>query len=84
MTLQRKAVSAFVVWHLTAITVASLPTTLRVQPPALIGSPVRTYISMTGLAQQWAMFSDPPRVDTYWRVRHYIQPATGRLWTATQ
>ena len=26
MTLQRKAVSVFIVWHLTAITVASLPT----------------------------------------------------------
>ena len=83
MTFQRKAVSAFIVWHLTAITVASLPAP-RAQLPALLGSPVRTYISMTSLAQQWAMFSDPPRVDTYWRVRHYIQPANGRLWTATE
>jgi hypothetical protein len=118
MTLQRKAVSAFIVWHLTAITVASLPTADRekqsagaegrtlpvierafesagavISPAAagigrfshsLVGPPVRTYLSLTGLVQDWAMFSNPPRVDTYWRVRYYVQPAAGRPWVATE
>jgi hypothetical protein len=78
MTLQRKVVSAFIVWHLAAIALAGLA------PTAALRSPLRTYIAMTGLAQQWAMFSNPPRSDTYWRVRHYIQPPSGRLWTATE
>jgi hypothetical protein len=78
MTLQRKAISAFIVWHLTAITAASLPATAQLAWPGQI------YISATGLAQQWAMFSNPPRVDNYLRVRHYIQPERGRPWTATE
>ena len=46
--------------------------------------PFSAYIRMTGLGQSWAMFSNPPRVDQYLRVRYYIQPASGREWMATQ
>ena len=77
MSLQRKAVSVFIVWHLAAIAIASLPSVPR-------PGPVRAYISMTGLAQEWAMFSNPPHEDQYWRVRYYIQPPEGRRWMATE
>lgn len=77
MSLQRKAVSAFIVWHLTAIAIASIPSAPRL-------GPVRAYLSVTGLAQEWAMFSNPPREDRYWRVRYYIQPTEGRRWIATE
>jgi len=30
------------------------------------------------------MFSNPPRVDTYFRVRYYIESEGGRPWTATE
>lgn len=83
MTLPRKAVSAFLVWHLTAIGIASLPSNASISTP-IIAAPVRAYISLTGQAQQWAMFSSPPHYDTYWRVRYYIQPANGRPWIATE
>jgi hypothetical protein len=42
------------------------------------------YLRLTGLGQSWAMFSNPPRVDQYARVRYYVQPANGREWTATE
>lgn len=118
MTLQRKAASLFIVWHLTAITVTSLPTAKAVPQAAgaegrtllgvertldlvggviagatgrvagfarsLVGRPVQIYIAVTGQVQEWAMFSNPPRVDTYWRVRYYIQPKDGRPWVATE
>lgn len=45
---------------------------------------VNGYLRLTGLAPSWAMFSNPPQVDEYARVRYYVQSAGGREWTATE
>jgi hypothetical protein len=45
---------------------------------------VNWYLSLTGLGQSWSMFSNPPQVDQYARVRYYIESAAGREWTATE
>lgn len=42
------------------------------------------YLRMTGLAQNWAMFANPPTTAQYTRVRYYVQPRSGRLWVATE
>jgi hypothetical protein len=51
---------------------------------AVLGRPVAWYIQITGHAQNWAMFANPPTYDRYWRVRYYVQPAAGRPWSATE
>ena len=116
MTRTRWILSAFIVWHLTSITISSLPTApwvARVGSPSLfpalartadqlaggitpvvaavrrgaswaVGRPVGWYIAITGLGQYWAMFSNPPRYDRYWRVRYYIQSSSSRTWMATE
>ena len=116
MTRTRWIVSAFIVWHLTSITIASLPTApwvARVGSPTLfpaltrtadqvaggvtpvvaavrraatwvVGKPVGWYIDLTGLGQYWAMFSNPPQYDRYWRVRYYITGPNERTWMATE
>lgn len=45
---------------------------------------VNWYLRLTGLGQSWAMFSNPPQVDQYVRVRYYVQPRSGDTWTATE
>jgi hypothetical protein len=45
---------------------------------------VNQYLRLTGLGQSWAMFSNPPQMDQYARVRHYIRNASGGEWTATE
>jgi hypothetical protein len=45
---------------------------------------VNWYLKLTGLGQSWAMFSNPPRVDQYARVRYYVRPPQGPEWTATE
>ena len=49
-----------------------------------VGNPAAWYIEMTGMGQNWAMFSEPPKDDRYWRVRYYVEPTAGRSWTATE
>ena len=49
-----------------------------------IRPPVDAYIRLTGVSQAWGMFSNPPRVDQYLRVRYYVRPHEGRPWMATQ
>lgn len=46
--------------------------------------PFDLYIRVTGQTQTWAMFANPPRVDQYLRVRHYVQTSNGQWWMATQ
>jgi hypothetical protein len=115
--MRRRLVSAFIVWHLTAIILVALPApesrserfdawtgyreaVARSLDVASVGiakvvdvaraagglvrPPVDFYIGTLSLAQQWAMFSNPPRYDEYVRVRLYVQPAAGRVWTATE
>src|SRR5262245_61831684 len=41
--------------------------------------PFDVYIRMTWQLQTWAMFSNPPRVDEYLRVRYYVRQKEGRL-----
>jgi hypothetical protein len=116
MTRTRWIVSAFIAWHLTSITITSLPTApwqARVALPAFfrvpsliadqiaggisaavaalvrastwaVGRPVALYVDITGLEQSWAMFSNPPQFDRYWRVRYYVAPPDGRVWMATE
>lgn len=50
----------------------------------IVQPPVDFYIGATGMAQQWAMFSNPPRYDQYVRVRAYLKPVDGRVWTTTE
>jgi hypothetical protein len=51
-------------------------------------SPVRRlvafYLRITGLGQTWAMFANPPTYAQYMRVRYYVNPPSGRTWTATE
>lgn len=42
------------------------------------------YRVLTGMGQNWNMFSNPARWDRYVRVRYYIQPASGPVWVATE
>jgi hypothetical protein len=66
-------------------------------PAAILrnAGPVRVlaadYLSVTGVSQSWKMFSNPPLVDQYLRVRYYVglDRATGQngqdaSWTATE
>jgi len=45
---------------------------------------VNRYLRFTDLGPSWAMFSNPPRVDEYARVRYYVQSAAGRECTFTE
>jgi hypothetical protein len=45
---------------------------------------VSFYMRLTGLAQNWAMFSNPPTTAQYMRLRYYVQPSNGRTWVATE
>jgi hypothetical protein len=44
------------------------------------------YLRLTGLAQQWQMFGNPPTYDEYLRVRFYVadQQSAKARWVATQ
>lgn len=45
------------------------------------------YLAMTGTAQSWRMFSNPPDVHQYLRVRYYVAgaaPLGAPTWTATE
>jgi len=46
--------------------------TLLWRATALVHPAADAYLRLTGLAQPWAMFSNPPRYDDYLRVRYYI------------
>lgn len=59
----------------------------------LVARPVRrainTYLQLIALGQNWRMFSVPPKVHQYLRVRYYIGPRettdiAGATWTATE
>ena len=123
----RWVVSLFILWHIAAIFIGSLPAPRRVPPigparypaddsiaavltPALdtvtatfssvppvlwratrlFRRPVGLYLSVTGQAQQWNMFSSSPTVDQYVRVRYYVgdeQPSHQKdspIWVATE
>jgi hypothetical protein len=45
---------------------------------------VNYYLRLTGLAQNWSMFANPPTSAQYMRVRYYVHPAAGRTWAATE
>jgi hypothetical protein len=52
---------------------------------------VNWYLAATGLGQNWKMFSSPPLVHQYMRVRYYVGPrgasgggAAGAVWQATE
>jgi hypothetical protein len=45
---------------------------------------VNAYARLTGLSQNWAMFSNPPTLDQYMRVRYYVEPREARPWVATE
>jgi hypothetical protein len=45
---------------------------------------VSWYLSLSGVGQSWAMFSNPPTYDQYVRTRYYVQPPEGRQWMATE
>jgi hypothetical protein len=66
-------------------------------PAALVGVPgpfrrlVNIYLDVTGLGQNWKMFSGPPKVHQYLRVRYYVGPRSGPsaavpepAWSATE
>ncbi len=57
---------------------------LRSGVERVLGRPIGWYVALTGLAQNWAMFSNPPQYDRYWRVRYYVEAQGGRPWTATE
>ena len=128
MSVKRWALSVFFVWHLVAISVASLESpggVPRIGPPrhphndviaagmtpvldrvAFVLSqnfrkfdraigPVRRlttyYLNVTGVNQSWKMFSTPPEVYQYLRVRYYIGAGAADAgagarptWTATE
>jgi len=44
------------------------------------------YLQITGVSQSWKMFSNPPEVHQYLRVRYYIGPMDDPepVWTATE
>jgi hypothetical protein len=46
------------------------------------------YVNLTGVAQNWKMFSNPPQVHQYLRVRYYIgrgkDGTVSPAWTATE
>jgi len=56
-----------------------------------VGVLAADYLSLTGVSQSWKMFSNPPLVDQYLRIRYYVggAPAAGEdgqrpSWTATE
>lgn len=52
--------------------------------------PADVYLSVTGLGQRWNMFSNPPRVDQYVRLRYYVTTTNSRAqpdrpsWVVTE
>jgi hypothetical protein len=54
-----------------------------------IGRAANLYLNTIGFAQQWRMFSHPPTVDQYVRLRYYVGRAGGSVpshveWVATE
>jgi hypothetical protein len=62
-----------------------LPTTLTRAAGPVRGLAAK-YIALTGVSQSWKMFSNPPVVDQYLRVRYYVgSGSNGRpAWAATE
>ena len=57
--------------------------------PRPIRTAIDSYLTMIALGQNWKMFSVPPKVHQYLRVRYYVAPeaatdASGATWTATE
>lgn len=58
--------------------------------PARLRQTVNGYLALTGVSQSWKMFSSPPMVHQYLRMRYYIGPLSGTaeqakpVWTATE
>jgi hypothetical protein len=49
--------------------------------------PFTRYLAVTGLSQNWRMFSAPPQEHQYLRVRYYVGPnreISNPVWTATE
>ena len=69
----------------TASTFAIVPRALA-RASALIRPVASEYVRVTGLAQQWQMFGNPPTYDEYLRVRFYVagRPSARARWVATQ
>jgi len=64
----RKAINLLIVWHLFALAIWLLPDHSSSPSPIIEGSlgAVRPYMTFTGFAQNWNMFSpDPDKLDVY-------------------
>lgn len=89
---QRDALAAAVTPRLDALAATVVPVaSLYDRTPLLVRLVVQDYLSLTGVAQSWKMFSNPPQTDQYLRVRYYIGPAAAAdsgqaqpIWTATE
>ena len=87
----RKAVNLFIVWHLFALSMWLLPDHSSGPSPIIEGSlgAVRPYMTLTGFAQSWNMFSpEPDKLDVYMEadvthanghVDHWLFPRLARM-----
>lgn len=82
----RKAINLFIVWHLFALAMWLLPDHSSSPSPIVEGSlgMVRPYMTLTGFAQSWNMFSpEPDKMDVYLEAEisyRYNPNGKPRLW----
>jgi hypothetical protein len=89
---ENDVIAAFVTPRLDALAAAVYPAaSMFDRAPLLLQQAVGNYLSLTGVSQSWKMFSNPPMVHQYLRVRYYVGPAAGAgqvterpSWTATE
>lgn len=79
----RKAVNLFILWHLFAVTIWLLPDHAS-SPSPIVESclgPVRPYMTITGFAQNWNLFSpDPDKLDVYLEAKINYASGKPRYW----
>jgi len=77
----RKAVNVFIVWQLYALMIWLVPSqSALVQSPVGVGL-VRTYMTLTSLAQSWSMFSPyPDKLDVTLEAQITYLDGTKRSW----
>jgi len=79
----RKAVNLFIVWHLFAVAIWLLPDHPSSPSPIIEGSlgAVRPYMTITGFAQNWSMFSpEPDKLDVTLEAEITYANGYKRIW----
>jgi len=77
----RKAINLFILWHLFALTIWLVPSNSAIVQSPLGFGLVRPYMTITGFAQSWSMFSPyPDKLDVTMEARITYADGEKRSW----